>query len=245
MLTFTIITCTYNASEYVGRTMESVAGQTYPHVQHLIQDGASSDDTLRIVGHYERAEVVSEKDGGLYDAMNRAIIRAKGDYIVFLNAGDKLYSPTTLEELARKVKGYDSSSMPAVLYGDTNIVDERGKYIGPRHLLPPEKLSWRSFRNGMLVCHQAFYVRTDIARQVPYDLRYRLSADVDWCIRVMKEAERQHLELLNTHLTLCDFLEGGMTKKNHRASLKERFRVMVRHYGLLMTVYKHFTFLFR
>ena len=77
----------------------------------------------------------------------------------------------------------------------------------------------------MLVCHQAFFARRDLVE--PYDLRYRFSADFDWCIRIMKKADVLH----NTHLTLIDYLNEGMTTRNHKASLKERFRIMSRHYG--------------
>ena len=97
----------------------------------------------------------------------------------------------------------------------------------------------------MLVCHQAFYARLDIARTIPYDLQYRHSADVDWCIRVMKEAARQQLPLANAHAILANFEEGGNTTQNHRASLKERFRVMARHYGLFTTIMLHFWFVIR
>ena len=248
-ITFSILTCTYNAENVLGRTLQSVAEQSYPHVEHIIQDGASTDGTLAMVGQQKGTThplVVSDKDKGLYDAMNKAVQRATGDYIVFLNAGDKLHSPATLADMAAQLYIYNNvRELPAVLYGQTDIVDDEGRYLGPRHLLAPETLSWRSFSNGMLVCHQAFYVRTDIAKKVAYDLQYRLSADVDWCIRVMKEADRQGLPLHNTHMTLCDYLAGGMSIKNHRSSLMERFSIMRRHYGLCTTLYKHLTFLFR
>ena len=97
----------------------------------------------------------------------------------------------------------------------------------------------------MLVCHQAFYVRTDIARQNEYDLQYRHSADVDWCIRVMKQAEEMGLAFVNTHAVLADFMEGGNTTQNHRASLKERYQVMCRHYGRLQTFFLHIWFVIR
>ena len=97
----------------------------------------------------------------------------------------------------------------------------------------------------MLVCHQAFYVRTDLAQQFPYDLQYLHSADVDWCIRIMQEAERQHLPLVNTHTILANFEEGGDTTQHHRDSLKERFRVMAHHYGLLQTIILHSWFVIR
>ena len=88
-------------------------------------------------------------------------------------------------------------------------------------------------------------MRTDIARQQPYNLGYRHSADVDWCIRVMKEAERQSLALVNTHTVLANFEEGGNTTQNHRASLLERFRVMATHYGYLQTLCLHIWFVVR
>lgn len=97
----------------------------------------------------------------------------------------------------------------------------------------------------MLVCHQAFYARTDIARAEPYDLRYSFSADVDWCIRIMKRAEREHLQLLRLPEVVADYLDGGMTNKNHRASLFERFRIMRRHYGLFSTLAMHAWFVAR
>ena len=97
----------------------------------------------------------------------------------------------------------------------------------------------------MLVCHQAFYARTDIAKAEPYNLRYRFSADVDWCIRVMKRAEKNNLPLLRLPEVVANYLDGGMTNKNHRASLIERFKVMRHHYGLFTTLAMHAWFVFR
>ena len=97
----------------------------------------------------------------------------------------------------------------------------------------------------MLVCHQAFYARTDIAQIVPYDLRYRFSADVDWCIRIMKEAEKESLALVNVHATIADYQREGQTTANHRASLLERFDIMSRHYGLFTAVIMHVWFVIR
>ena len=111
-------------------------------------------------------------------------MKVTGDYLVFLNAGDVFPSPDTLEHIAGCVG--EGETLPGVLYGDTDIVDNNGHFLRHRRLSAPKKLTWRSFRSGMLVCHQAFYARTDIAKQNLYDLHFKLSADVDWCIRVMK-----------------------------------------------------------
>ena len=139
----------------------------------------------------------------------------------------------------------EGEAHPGVLYGDTVIVDDTGRFLRRRRLSPPRKLTWRSFRNGMLVCHQAFYVRADIAKSIPYDRHYKYSADVDWCIKVMKKAAQQHMTLRNVNAVIANYLDGGLSVKNHKASLKERFHVMQSHYGLLTTLIFHFWFLIR
>lgn len=251
-----IITITYNAARTLQRTLDSVACQTYEDIEHLIIDGASKDDTVAIAERYKAAsrhEVViqSEPDKGLYDAMNKGLQKATGDYLVFLNAGDTLYAPDTIETVVRCAQQPPllleraGGEAPAVIYGDTAITDAEGNFLHLRTHRPPEQLTWKSFKQGMLVCHQAFYVLTALARQIPYDLQYRHSADVDWCIRIMREAERQHLPLVNTHAILANFEEGGDTTQHHRDSLKERFSVMAHHYGLCQTLILHGWFILR
>lgn len=97
----------------------------------------------------------------------------------------------------------------------------------------------------MLVCHQSFYVRTDLARQAPYDLNFRFSADFDWCVRILKATAQQELTVHNTRRILTDYLNEGMTTRNHRHSLWERFRLMCRHYGTLPTLGRHLGFVLR
>lgn len=253
MIRLTIITCTYQAASVVERTLNSVLEQTFRHVEHLIIDGASKDATLQLAETYMEASnkaenghsvvVVSEPDRGLYDAMNKGIALATGDYLVFLNAGDVFPHSGTLEQIAASAG--DGDILPGVLYGHTDIVDENGRFLHHRRLQPPPRLTWRSFRQGMLVCHQAFYARTDLAKRTPYNLRYRYSADVDWCIRVMKEAEHEHLPLKEVNAVIVNYLDGGLTTAHHRASLKERFMVMREHYGFLPSVVMHLWFAVR
>ena len=252
MTTFCIITCTYNAEKELPRTLESVGGQSYGSVCHIIIDGASSDKTVALASAYadnnhssHTVKVVSEKDNGLYDAMNKGIRLSEGDYILFLNAGDTFADRYTLERIATQISNIGGRELPAVIYGKTDIVDNDGNFLRHRRLQPPETLTLKSFLNCMLVCHQAFYARRDLAQDTPYDLSYRLSADVDWCIRIMKEAGKKGLALHNTHLTLCRYLEGGMSVKSHRASLIERFLIMKKHYGLFRTLLVHLWFIIR
>jgi glycosyltransferase involved in cell wall biosynthesis len=253
MIKFSVITCTYNAADVLQPTLKSVLNQSFSDVEHLIIDGNSTDGTIEIAQNYKNDSdakecghdiiVTSEPDKGLYDAMNKGIRKATGTYILFLNAGDTFPSSETLQDVAASVA--DGEKLPGVIYGDTDVVDKDGHFVRHRRLAAPEKLSWRSFRKGMLVCHQAFYALTDIAKNNPYDLKYKYSADVDWCIRVMKEAEQRGLKLRKVGEVVVNFLDGGMSKTNHKASLLERFNIMKHHYGLFTTIMMHILFVFR
>ena len=251
MIRFTIVTITYNAERVLQRTLDSVLAQTYEGVEHLIVDGASKDATLQLAEHYKKKSdasdsghkviILSEPDHGIYDAMNKGLTQASGDYIVFINAGDSFPQKDTLEKIAHccHLNELPSDALPAVLYGNTDIVDGEGNFLHPRRLQPPAKLTWRSFRQGMLVCHQAFYARADIAKNLQYDTQYKYSADVDWCIRVMKEAERLSLPLYNIDMVVANYTEEGTTTRHHRESLRERYRVMAHHYGHVSTFLMH------
>ena len=257
MIRFTVVTITYNAEAVLKRTLQSVLRQTYGGVEHLIIDGASKDSTLQMAEDYKRLSdqselghkviIKSEPDKGIYDAMNKGLTQASGDYIVFMNAGDCFPQDDTLEQVVHRCRLMESPSdeLPAVLYGLTDIVDGEGKFLYHRRLQPPAQLSWRSFRQGMLVCHQAFYARTDIAKNLQYDTRYRFSADVDWCIRVMHESERIGLPLQPIGCVVAHYLDEGATTKNHKASLRERYLVMQRHYGVVQTFLLHCWFVVR
>ncbi len=250
----TVVTVTYNAADTIERTLLSVEEQTYPRIEHLIIDGCSTDATLQHVQRYvERGNpakghvirIVREPDKGLYDAMNKGITQSEGAYILFLNAGDKFHEATTIAQVVEKMDYERHSVNPAVVYGETDLVDNEGRFVRHRRLRAPERLTAMSFMSGMLVCHQSFYVRADIAKLFPYDLNYRYSADYDWCIRIMKFAQRRGLKFVNTGLILTDYLNEGMTTRNHRRSLLERLRLMAHHYGWPAAIGQHLWFVVR
>ena len=253
MIRITYVTITYNAAKVLQRTLDSVLAQDYPNIEHLIIDGASTDDTLKIVDDYiarsnaaengHQIQVSSEPDKGIYDAMNKGLRSMTGDYVCYLNAGDFLPTTDTASRIAQQVEA--SGNTPAVLYGDTDIVDGEGQFLHHRRLAPPENLTWKSFRQGMLVCHQAFYARTDFAIATPYDMQYRYSADVDWCIRVMKAAANENVPMLNLHMVVANYTQEGQTTLHHRESLWERYRVMEHHYGRVQTFLLHCWFAVR
>ena len=232
-----IITVCYNAEKEIVATLKSVKEQTFKGYEYIIIDGASKDNTLKVVvdSGVEPTHLVSEKDNGIYDAMNKALFIAKGEYLMFLNAGDSLYSPNTLQHIADVAQ----KENPDVIYGDTAIVDADRKYLRPRKLRPPKQLTRNSFKNGMLVCHQAFLPKRTLV--VPYDMQYRFSADFDWCVKILSVSKKcSQIEGF-----IVNYLEEGATTRNHIKSLKERFCIMIKHYGLFTTIFKHIYFLFR
>ena len=239
----TVITVCYNAVSEIECTILSVINQLYTNIEYIIVDGASTDGTLDIIKKYSAkiSILISEPDKGIYDAMNKGLRSLDGDYVCFLNAGDFLPSPT----IASRIAEMSEKDMPAVMYGDTDIVDSDGNFLRHRRLAPPENLTWKSFRHGMLVCHQAFYARADFAIATPYNQEYRFSADVDWCIRIMKAAAKENVPMLNLHMVVANYTQEGQTTLHHRESLKERYRVMERHYGRVQTFMMHCWFLVR
>lgn len=257
MKKITLVTVTYNAEDVLRPTLDSVFKQNYPAIEHIIIDGASTDNTVKMAKDYMERSFASdsghevrllvEPDNGIYDAMNKGLNMATGDYICFLNAGDALHAVDTISTMIGNTldESVAPSKCPAVIYGETDIVDEDRQFISHRRLSAPDELSWKSFRNGMLVCHQAFYARTDIAKRTPFSTLYHYSADFDWCIRIMKEAERLKLGLKNSHIVVADYLKEGTTTRHHKESLKERFRIMATYYGLKTTYMMHAWFAVR
>ena len=233
---FSIITITFNAAATLPATLKSVEQQSFADYEYLVVDGASTDGTVAIARASSAVtSVTSEPDRGLYDAMNKGLRRATGRYLIFLNAGDALHGPDTLQKIARSIE----KNNPDIVYGETALVDARRRFIAMRRLQAPEVLTVKSFRMGMLVCHQAFIVRRAIAPD--YDLRYRYSADFDWCIRCMQVART----MTNTHETLIDYLNEGVTTANRKASLRERYDIMCRYYGTVPTFLRHLWFAVR
>lgn len=231
-----IITVCYNAAGTVERTLDSVDAQTFGNYEHLIIDGASTDGTIAAIKSRPnmRRKVVSEPDGGLYDAMNKGLALAKGDYVVYMNAGDKFHARDSLKAIADAIA---ATGRPGIVYGQTVLVDNDGNVTGERHLRAPANLTLRSFASGMVVCHQAFIVLRLLAPF--YDLRYKYSADYDWCIQCLQHS-RQNIGLGDT--VLVDYLNEGLTTNRHKASLLERFRIMCTYYGSMPTVLRHIGF---
>lgn len=235
MSRISIITVVFNAGETLAATITSIAEQTWQDRELVIIDGGSTDNTHRIIEENKRLVdiYISEKDRGIYDAMNKGLRAATGDYVIFINAGDLFYDR---DVLAKMMASYSDAD---VYYGNTMIVDSNGNDLGERRLKLPENLNWHSLQWGMVVSHQSILARKSLCGE--FNLNYKISADIDWTIRLLKNSKT----IVNTHMFVSRFLAGGTSAKRRRLGLRERFEIMVVHYGLMRTLLNHFLILFR
>lgn len=228
-----VITVVYNDVKNIERTMLSVLNQTYPDIEYILIDGLSMDGTLDIIKKYQdRVILLSEKDQGIYDAMNKGLTIATGDYVLFMNSGDVIYAPDTVTKIFATTDDAD------IYYGETEMINNKGESLGQRRHKTPENFTLKSFRYGMSISHQAIYIKRSLTE--PFDRKYALSADIDWILNAAKKAK----VIVNTHQYVAKYLVGGMSKKKHRQSLMERFDIMKKYYGAVPTVFNHFVIAF-
>ena len=224
-----IITVVYNNVSDIERTILSIVNQSYVNIEYVVIDGGSTDGTLNILEKYRSrmSQFVSEKDAGIYDAMNKGLNLATGDYILFMNSGDEIYEPETVSKV------FASASDADIYYGETEMFDQEWQSLGQRRHTAPENFTWKSFKYGMSISHQAIYIKRSLVEL--YDLNYKLSSDIDWILKATKKAKK----IVNTKMYVAKYLVGGMSKAKHSESLKERFEIFSKHYGFLPNVFNH------
>jgi glycosyltransferase involved in cell wall biosynthesis len=239
---FSIITVVYNGETLIDLTMQSVLNQSFTQYEYILIDGLSKDGTIEVIKRYSEQhplsiQWISEKDNGLYDAMNKGLSMAKGRFILFLNAGDALFDSDVLTKMAAQI-----TPKTDVLYGETMLVDDSRKHIGTRSELTvqklPEKLTWQGMNRGMVVCHQAFLPALHLTPQYMPD---NLAADIDWVIKCLQKADN----VVNTHVVISEYLMGGMSKQRHNQSLKDRYEILKTHFGFLPNLMNHIVILGR
>lgn len=234
-----IITVVFNAEAVLERTIKSVINQTSKDFEYILIDGKSTDNTISIINNYREhfTHIISEPDKGLYDAMNKGIDLAKGQFLWFLNAGDEIAENSVIEKLIPYLNSND------IVYSDTFVIDEHAEVIGLlsqlTHNNAPEKLSWRHMNRGMVVCHQSFLVKKTNA---PYfNLKYSLSADIDWIILCLKNSEK----VIRTDFCISKFMRAGLSKQKLNKAMKERYHILKSHFGYFPNLYNHIYLLYR
>jgi glycosyltransferase involved in cell wall biosynthesis len=239
---FSIVTVVYNGAILIDLTMQSVINQSFTQYEYIVIDGLSKDGTIDVIKRYSEQfplsiQWISEKDNGLYDAMNKGLRMAKGRFILFLNAGDCFFDNEVLAKMAAQI-----TPETDILYGETMLVDDARTHIGTRTEMTvqklPKKLTWQSMNRGMVVCHQAFLPALHLA---PQYIPNNLAADIDWVIKCLQKADN----VVNTHIIVSEYLMGGMSKQRHKQSLKDRYDVLKIHFGFLPNLLNHLFILFR
>jgi len=223
-----VITVVFNSKQYIEATIKSIISQDYNNKEYIIIDGKSTDGTLDIINNYRNNIdiIISEPDKGLYDAMNKGLKKASGDFVIFINSGDKLRNNNTLSNIMK-----DVTDDTDIIYGDTEITDSEGNILHSRRHRPPQNLKANDFLRGMLVCHQSFVARKSITEE--YNTNYRYASDFDWCVRCLKKSRKN----LNSNQVIALFMEGGQTRKTIVPGLKERYKIMKKHYGFFRATF--------
>jgi glycosyltransferase involved in cell wall biosynthesis len=230
-----VITVVFNNVRDIERTILSVIGQTYTNIEYIIIDGSSTDGTLDVIAKYKDrvSKLISEKDKGIYDAMNKGLAVSTGDYVLFMNSGDEIYAPDTVANI------FHISPDADIYYGETEMINDAGHSLGQRRHKAPRQFTWKDFKYGMAISHQAIYIKRSLTQ--PYNLKYHLSADIDWILQAARKADK----IVNVNQYVAKYLVGGMSKAKHRQSLLERFAIMREHYGLVPTLFNHLVIAFK
>ena len=209
-----IITITYNSAQTLQRALESVQSQTYKDIEHVIVDGAPTDGTKELIETYAKAHAnvrwVSEKDKGIYDALNKGIKLATGDVIGFLHSDDVLYSADSIEHIAAAFAQKDVD----VVYGDLQYC--RGSKVVRRW--KSNDFNPRALKYGWMPPHPTVYVRKEVYQQVgEYDEWFRISADYDMMLRIFTAGYKSRY----LPEVLVSMEVGGASNKNTRARLSK------------------------
>ena len=217
MAKITIITVSYNSETFIEKTIQSVIRQSNrPAIEYIIIDGNSKDNTMQIINKYKQFVdiIISEPDKGIYDAMNKGIAKATGDYILFLNTDDILYREDTIIHVLSYIEG-DNHKCDAY-YGNIQIENEYGIFIQrPRSLeMLPTK---------MVISHQAIFIKSSLLKQNLFDTKYKYTADYKQLSTLyLNGAKFKYIDLTITHTPL----NTGATYNNYIASTKEHFAIL-------------------
>jgi len=224
---FSIITVVYNAKEAIKDTVKSIQNQIYKNFEHIIIDGASTDGTMEYIKSldFNNIRYISEKDNGIYDAMNKGIKHANGEYFLFLNAGDKFASNDILDKIANKIEKLEIQ--PKIIYGGANVFEENGKFVTTLKALKFNKQNLNRFATRT-VCHQSIFVHKDSV--VMYSSKYRLKGELNWYYDLVNKVEQKYI--CKTEDIICDYYLGGTGDINFWENYFERIKVTKEHNNL-------------
>lgn len=212
MSKLSVVTVCLNAEGDIENTMRSVLEQTWQDLEYIIIDGASSDGTLNVIRStaskypHRNIHIKSEPDAGIYNAMNKGIAQATGEWINFMNAGDTFVSSTTIEQLF----AYSIAEDVAVIFGDDYLICPFGKYLNLRKDII-------SFNQGCPFCHQAAFTRVEIIKKYGFDENFLLAGDYNLFLTIYKA---KHI-FEHKRIPIVNYKFGGISFQNMRKQIDE------------------------
>lgn len=232
-----IITVSFNAENEIERTINSVLFQTYKNIEYIVIDGASKDKTTDIIRKYEDHIDfwMSEPDKSHFDAMNKGLHKCTGDYVLYMNAGDRLREENSLKNLMSLKENAD------FYYSRAEYINEEGeRWPWHKNTPLPNKLRKKSFINGMVICHHCMVVKRSIVPEYNLD-PWKVSNDLDWAIRIMENVK--NVCFLDD--IFCLYLSGGISNKYKWKAVKERFNITLKHFGLIPVLLEQVKIIFQ
>ncbi len=222
----TIISVVYNGAEQVEQTILSILNQSYENIEYIVIDGGSTDKTLDIIRKYDAkiAYWTSEPDRGIYDAMNKGIRLASGDWINFMNAGDDFYQTDVVERVAAAAE----SGAADLIYGDCEMI------YGPASSFVWQAGRLESLWTGMMFRHQSLFARSSVCKRYQFDLDFKIGADFAF----IYTCYRNNLRFQNLNFIISSARLGGISDIHLIAGIKDMRRAVARHQnGLKVTLY--------
>ena len=225
-----IITVVYNCKDDLEMTIKSIIDQTYPNIEYIVIDGNSNDGTIDIIKKYQNKITywISEPDEGIYDAMNKGIRQSTGDWINFMNAGDRVYDQNILSSLFIPVPKPSTD----IIYGDTEFIYTFGKYIRK-----PASLTY--LKESMIFCHQSSFVRTYLLKKREFNTKYKICADYDFFLFCLKEGKI--LQYVPSTIAIFDAREG--VSSSNRITREKEFGIISEREQTIEWKIKYFKFI--
>ncbi|EKO3607652.1 glycosyltransferase [Vibrio metschnikovii] len=218
-----IITVCYNAEKNIKKTLDSILSLNYENIEVIIVDGVSRDRTLEVVNKYIPMlpiKIICEQDKGIYDAMNKGIALSTGDWVIFMNSGDRFYNEKVLISIFSKEINED-------VVAGSYFLEKNGRVYSPCSDLQSVKFGY------ILTCHQAmFFNKERLGGNIYYDLRYKVSSDNDMMMRLVKNKFKINF----SDIVVCSFEDGGVSSTNSRQGSIDKYTAILRNFGLFFLI---------
>lgn len=210
-----VVTVVYNNENYIGSTIESVINQTYNNIEYVIIDGGSTDKTKEIIEkHIDNIDVfISERDKGIYDAMNKGIALCSGDFILFLNSGDVFYANESIIKLAEYVM---KCIHVDIIYGDVGVAFQKFNFMS---IMKSKNIV--DIRKGMVANHQSCLINRELHLKYNYDLRYKLASDYHFILKSYLNGAN----IIQVPIVISVISDGGVSDSNRLSVFREKLKI--------------------